>query len=89
MKFETSAKVDKLLWTNQQSFMYKVTETIGEKSKQWVIFTKQEVTIGFDYTFAGTVSESKDKKVQDANGRDIWRATFNAEQITESSAFPF
>lgn len=80
MKFEVNARPTKLLWSGNGSFLYLVEED-SEKKKKWSIFTAEQLNEGQLHKFTGTVSESKDKKVKDSNGRDIWRATFSADKI--------
>jgi len=87
MKFQVRAKVEKILWSNEESFMYKIIDIDSQKQKQWVVFTKQRLEIGSSCELAGYISESKDKKTKDENGRDIWKATFNAEFITPIENF--
>ena len=90
MNFQIKAKIEKELWSNDQSTMYKISEADSDKAKQWTVFTTEKLTLGSVYELAGRISESKDKKVKDANGRDIWRATFNAEtckSVEESQDF--
>lgn len=86
MKFELKATIEKQVWTNGESYLYGVTDQETERAKQWSIFTKEAVEIGATYLVTGTVSEGKDKKVKDANGRDIWRTNFNAESVKLISA---
>lgn len=81
MKFQVTAKVEKEVWKNDQSFLYNVQELNTNRTKHWSFWTVEPLTIGESYDFTGTVSESKDKKVKDQNGRDIWRPTFNVDLV--------
>lgn len=89
MTFQLKAKVIKSVWNNEKSWLYKVEEQNQDRTKSWSIFCEQELIADNYYQFEGTVSESKDKKVQDANGKDIYRANFNAQKITASEDVPF
>ncbi len=85
MEFKVTAKVAKQLWTNDQtSWLYLVEEQQQDREKKWTVFCEQSLNLDAYYTFEGTVSESKDKKVKDASGKDIYRATFNAQKITSN-----
>lgn len=81
MKFQLRATAEKQLWTNDESYMYAISESDSNRTKKWTIFTRESLCLGQVYDFAGTVSESKDKKTKDANGRDIWKVNFNADII--------
>lgn len=90
MKFQLTAKVEKQLWTNDEAWLYQVKEQISsDKTKNWTLFTKMELSVSGEYQFAGYVSESKDKKTKTQDGKDIWRATFNAEQVALAGDIPF
>ena len=84
MKFNLKCKVEKQLWTNQSdSWLYKVND-LEKNGKAWTVFTKEPLLENVFYEISGQVTESKDKKTKDQNGRDIWRATFSAEEIKET-----
>ena len=80
MTFNLKATVIKQLWASGTSYLYQVEDQ--EKQKKWTVFTNEQLSGGQVYEFSGKVSEAKDKKTKDANGRDIWRTNFNAEKIT-------
>lgn len=91
MKFNIKCKVEKQLWSNQvDSWLFKVNDTESTKGKSWTIFTKKPLMENVVYEIFGYVTESKDKKTKDQNGRDIWRATFSADEVKElSEKVPF
>ncbi len=82
MIFKVTATVTKEVWSNDSAYLYQVVEQISsDRKKNWTIFTKVKLGEGQEATFEGYISESKDKKVKDANGKDIWRTAFNAESV--------
>lgn len=90
MKFQLTAKVDKQLWTNNtDAWLYLVEETFNDKTKKWTVFCDSELAQNAVYNFEGYVTETKDKKKKDQDGKDIYRATFNANKITDASDVPF
>jgi hypothetical protein len=89
MKFEVVAKVEKQLWTNDTTWLYKVIETQGDKQKPWVIFTKQVLPLEQSFKFSGYVSSSVDKKRTATDNKPINNTSFNAEMIIEDTDFPF
>lgn len=91
MRFQGKAEAEKLLWQGPSSYLYMVVDkTDPEKPRKWKMFTEEELAIGKTYSFEGTISESKDKKVKDTAGYDIYRTNFNADKIVEDSeSLPF
>lgn len=83
MIFKVKARVEKCVWNNQESYLYAVIETDGQKQKKWSIFAKAELANGCEYEFQGYVSTSQDKKTNQ------WKTNFNAETVVESSEVPF
>lgn len=82
MIFKLKATVQKELWSSGDSYLYSVQETISQdRTKNWSIFTEQELAIGAEATFEGYVSESKDKKLVDQNGKAIYKTSFNADRV--------
>ena len=82
MIFKVTATVLKELWAGGDSYLYSVQEQISaDRTKNWTIFTTEKLAVDAEAVFEGYVSESKDKKVKDANGKDIWRTAFNAESV--------
>lgn len=89
MIFEMKAKALKQVWKNETSFLYNVEE-LNEKRKKWNVWTKEPLELNQEYELKGTVTESKDKKVKDANGYDIWRTQLNVEIVKQTTAdIPF
>lgn len=88
MTFKVTGRIDKQLWTNHESWLYKISERIGDRDKSWTIFTKQELFVDQIMEFSGVVTESKDKKVNDQNGKPIYRTSFNADQINDPADQP-
>ena len=84
MRFELTAKPTKQIWTNNESWLYEVTE-IGEKQNRWSIFTRQELNPQSTYLISGYCGHGKSKKL-DANNKPIWQINFNAEEIKEESS---
>ena len=83
MIFKVKAKVDKCVWTNNESYLYAVIETEGDKTRKWSIFTKGELAPGVEYEFEGTVSNAKDKKTEQ------WKTNFNAVSAKTDESVPF
>lgn len=82
MIFKVTATVVKELWAGGDAYLYSVKETISsDRTKNWTIFTKSKLSVDAEAVFEGYVSESKDKKLKDQNGKDIWRTAFNAESV--------
>lgn len=89
MKFEVTGRVEKSLWNNDKSYLYKIIVGEGDKTKDWAIFCQQELALGQSYKFAGYVSTSKDKKRVTSDNKAIYNTSFNAETITQDDSFPF
>jgi hypothetical protein len=82
MIFKVTATVLKELWSSGDSYLYSVQERISaDRTKNWTIFTKSKLSVDAEAVFEGYISESKDKKLKDQNGKDIWRTAFNAESV--------
>jgi hypothetical protein len=81
MNFSLTGQVEKQLWSGPDSWLYLVIDHRSKNKSKWSIFTKQELNLNTEYTFTGYVSTSADKKVKDANGKDIYRTSFNATEI--------
>lgn len=82
MIFKVKATVLRELWNGGGSYLYQVQETISEdRTKNWAIFTKTELEAGQEAVFEGYVSESKDKKRNDQNGKAIYQTSYNAESV--------
>jgi hypothetical protein len=89
MNFEITGVVAKELWSGNGAFLY--TIIVPNEKARWPVFTKVKLEVNDDVTISGYCGSTKDKKVKDANGRDIWKTTFNAEHVklNNQSDMPF
>jgi hypothetical protein len=83
MKFQVNARIEKVLWSNETAWLYKIVDVDSKKQKGWTVFTQEPLNIGSDYQLNGYITETKDKKRKDENAKDIWQTTFNVEFAKE------
>lgn len=84
MFFKLNCTYSRTLWSNadKTSHLVQVIEPIKSDTKTWAIWTRTELHTGIDYTIEGYISESPNKKFQDANGKVAYQANYNATNIT-------
>ena len=95
MKFELTGKVTQEKWSDisKPSYLYAVEEKIKDKTKTWFIWTGEALIMNNSYVIEGYITEGKDKIKgevrKDTNGKDIWKASYNATVIVANEDFPF
>lgn len=87
MKFEVTGRVDKVIFSTEQSKLYSIIESTGDREKKWAIWSESNLNPNQTYTLRGVVSEYKDKKLKYSDGKDVWKTGFSAKSVDEDVPF--